>query len=138
MVTVSQVTIKTKHVPKKEEFCLEFNLTNEPQMFFDTLRISQFILCKYDNLYWNGMACETDVENRDFKWSSCIHLIKVDHTGQDGFCWVPNTNLITKIDAPSLSTVTGRQYQLTILSQADRTNSSYRTNNKQTMSAFLF
>ena len=50
-------------------------------MFFDTLRISQFILCKYDNLCWNGIACETDVENRDFKWSSCIHLIKVDLTG---------------------------------------------------------
>ena len=36
-------------------------------MFFDTLKISQFTLCKYDNLYWIGMACETDVENRDVR-----------------------------------------------------------------------
>ena len=36
-------------------------------MCFDTLQISQFILCKYDHLNWVGMARETDVENRDVR-----------------------------------------------------------------------
>ena len=39
-IPVSQVTIKTKCVSEDEEFCLEFNLTNEPQMCIDTLQIS--------------------------------------------------------------------------------------------------
>ena len=50
-IQVSQVNIETKCVSEDEEFCLEFNLTNEPQMCIDTLRIAQFILCKYNHLY---------------------------------------------------------------------------------------
>ena len=125
---MSQVTIKTKCVSEDEEFCLEFNLTNEPQMCIDILRISQFILCKYDHFYWLGMICETDVENRDVRvkfmhppYQSRSYRWPV----REVFCWVPNTNVITKIDAPSLCTVTARQYQL---SQADIQNTEQLIN----------
>ena len=65
-IPVSQVTIKTKCV-SEDEFCLEFNLTNETQMCIDTLRISQFIRCNYDHLYWVEMVCETDIKYRDVR-----------------------------------------------------------------------
>ena len=63
-IPVSLVTVRTTRVSEDEEFCLEFNLTNELQMRFDNLRISQFILCKYNNLHCLGMVCGTNVENR--------------------------------------------------------------------------
>ena len=55
-IPVSLVTVRTTHVSEDEEFCLELNLTNELQMRFDSLRISQFILCKYNNLHCLGMV----------------------------------------------------------------------------------
>ena len=64
---MSQSTIKTKCVSVDKEFCLEFNLTNKRQMCFYTLQISQFILGKYNNFYWVGMVCKTDVKNRDIR-----------------------------------------------------------------------
>ena len=47
-------------------------------------------------------------QSRSYKWPA-----------REDFCWVPNTNVIIKIDTPSLSTMTGRPYQL---SQTDIQN----------------
>ena len=118
-IPVSQVTIKTKCV-SEDEFYLEFNLTNEPKMCIDNLQISQFILCKYDHLYCVGMACETDIKNRDVR----VKLMHPKQIIQVAY-WrglllgSKHNNIITKTDTPSLSTVTGRQYQV---SQTDLQN----------------
>ena len=95
-IRVSQVTIKTKCV-SEDEFYLEFNLTNEPKMCIDNLQISQFILCKYDHLYCIGMACETDIKNRDVR-VKLMHPFYQSRSyrwpiGED-FYWVPNTTTL--------------------------------------------
>ena len=59
------------------------------------------------------MVCETDIENRDVR----VKFIHPPYQSKsyrwlvlEDFCWVPNTNVITKIDTSSLSTVTGKQH----------------------------
>ena len=108
-----QVSVKTKPVSKDEESCLEFNIANEPQMCLVSLRISQFIQYTYSNLYRVGIVSETDIKNRNVR----VKFMHPPYQSRsckwpawEDFCWVPNTNVIIKIDTSSLSTVTGRSY----------------------------
>lgn len=71
-----------------------------------SLKISQYLLCKYDEKHWIGMVSEVNNDAKDVK-------IKFMHPfypsslfnwpSRDDISWVPHTHLVAIIDTPMLS-----------------------------------
>ena len=56
--------------------------------------INNFVVCTYDGFEWLGVAAS-------FSWPV-----------NNNVCWVTNQNVLAIVEAPALTTVTGRQYCL--------------------------
>ena len=78
-------------------------------------KVSQYILCKYDGLYWIGITSEIDSALIDIKIKFMHpHFPSLSYSWPafEDVCWVPSTHIITTIEAPSMSSVSGRQYHI--------------------------
>ena len=81
----------------------------------------------YDNKPWIGVIEEIDVINKDFQvrfMHPCFPTMSYHWPFQEDVCWVPSTNILVKINAPT--TVTGRQYNIS------------ETENKRIQLGFIF
>ena len=84
-------------------------------MQIEKMKISQYLLCRYDELYWIGMVSEIDSVNDDFKIKFMhpnVPSQSYNRPNRDDICWVPRLNVISPIEAPSLSSLSGRQYHI--------------------------
>ena len=120
----SKSMIKMKRVSDDDEFALTFDFLNKrkcEEIKIETIKISQFILCKYDEFYWIGMVTEIDEEKNDFKVKFMNPSVpsRSYHwpSRRDDFCWVPRMNVISLIEAPSTSG-SGRQYHISAKDEA--------------------
>ena len=79
------------------------------------MKISQYLLCRYDELYWIGMVSEINSVNDDFKIKFMhpnVPSQSYNWPNWDDICWVPRLNVISIIEAPSLSLLSGQQYHI--------------------------
>ena len=117
-VPTSKSTISMKRVSDDDDFSLTYDFINKRKCKrnqTENVKISQYILCKYDELYWIGMVSEIDNEHDDFKVKfmhpncpSCSY----NWPNRDDICWVPRMNVIFLLQTPSTSSVSGRQYRI--------------------------
>ena len=111
-------TICMKRVSDDESFALEFEFCGKKlvsEINAENVQIGQYLLCKYDDFYWIGMVSDIDILNNDF-------MVKFMHPkypnrsfywpSREDICWVPKMNIILFLNAPSLSSLSGRQYHL--------------------------
>ena len=105
-----------KRVSEDQSYSMEFNLVlgkeNTVNLSKDP-KVSDFVVCSYDEEYWIGLIDEVDEEHDDVK-------VKFMHPSyparsfswpkRDDKCFVPIVNVACIIRAPM--TITGRQYKL--------------------------
>ena len=82
------------------------NLTKDP-------KVSDFVVCSYDEEYWIGLIDEVDEEHNDVK-AKFMHPSYATRSfswpKRDDTCFVPIVKVACIIGAPM--TITGRQYKL--------------------------
>ena len=115
-VPVSESLIKMRRVSDNNEYDFEFAFcggnTNTKSSGVSNIKASQYILCKYDGLYWIGITSEIDSASSDIKVKFMHpHFPSLSYRWPafEDVCWVPFTHIITTIEAPSMS---GRQYHI--------------------------
>ena len=114
-VPISSNSIGAKHVSEESEYSLVFNFESAISPHQLQLKISQFVVCLYDNLYWVGMITEIDDANEDVNINFMHNHLptrSLKWPTRDDVCHVPRTHIICTIETPSLLTSTGRQYVL--------------------------
>ena len=109
---LSVCSIAAKRVSEEADHTLTFNFVNQHEEKIN-LRPAQFLICVYDEHYWLGMVSEIDKDHEDI-------LVKFMHPhfparsfrwpNRDDVCWVPNLHIVCTTEAPTLSTITARQY----------------------------
>ena len=112
-VPLSSSCIGTKRTSIDEEYASKFDFELEVEQTYVSPSLNSFMLCLYDGEYWIGLIEEFDSAQKDIK-------IKFMHPKcparsyswpeRDDLCWVPEDNILHKINAPT--TATGRQYKL--------------------------
>jgi hypothetical protein len=106
----------TKRVSEDESYALEYNLVlgkKNTIKFQSDPKVSDFVVCSYDEKYWIGLIDLVDKEHEDVR-------VKFMHPSyparsfswpkKDDVCFVPIVNVACIIGAPV--TGTGRQYTL--------------------------
>eukprot|EP00112_Aurelia_sp_Birch-Aquarium-sp1_P009177 Seg2032.1 transcript_id=Seg2032.1/GoldUCD/mRNA.D3Y31 product="hypothetical protein" protein_id=Seg2032.1/GoldUCD/D3Y31 len=111
--SIAAIVLNVLNSSEEADYTLKFNFGNIPNKEKLELRPAQFLICVYDEQYWLSMVSEVDQENEDI-------LVKFMHPhfparsfrwpNRDDVCWVPNLHIVCSTEAPSLSTVTARQY----------------------------
>ena len=79
----------------------------------DRIKISTYLLCKYDDRYWIGIVSDIDEAAGGVE----VKFMHQHYSGvsffwpsRDNVCWVPHTHIITIIQTPLLSIASARQY----------------------------
>ena len=71
IVPLSKSIVSMKRISDDDDFALEFDFFNKEKNYeciqIENVKISQHLLCRYDELYWIGMVSEIDSVNDDFK-----------------------------------------------------------------------
>ena len=108
-----------RRVSDNNEYDFEFAFcvgnTNPKSSGVSNIKVSQYILCKYDGLYWIGITSEIDSASIDIKVKFMHpHFPSLSYRWPafEDACWVPSTHILTTIEAPSMSSVSGRQYHI--------------------------
>ena len=114
-VPLENLTIGCRRVSDDADFDLKFEFNSNSNKGFQDIRISNFVLCTYDDRQWIGMVCDTDSEIDEMK----IKFMHPQYPSRsynwprrDVFCWVPTVKIITIISAPSVTSSGARQYQI--------------------------
>jgi hypothetical protein len=115
-VPLSETVMATKRVSEDESYALEYNLVlgkKNTIKFQSDPKVSDFVVCSYDEKYWIGLIDLVDKEHEDVR-------VKFMHPSyparsfswpkKDDVCFVPIVNVACIIGAPV--TGTGRQYTL--------------------------
>ena len=113
-IPISSSIIGAKRVSEEVDFALRFSF-GEEQLEGVKARVGQFVVCNYDELYWAGMLIEenNDMHNVNVKFMHpSLPSTSLKWPKRDDTCWVPRTKKLFKIEPPTLSTHTGRQYIL--------------------------
>ena len=71
IVPLSKSMVSMKRIYHDDDFALEFDILKSKKTYecmqIENVKISQILLCKYDELCWIGMVSEIDFLNYDFK-----------------------------------------------------------------------
>ena len=71
IVPLSKSIVSMKWVSDDDGFALECDFLNKKKNYeciqIENVKISQYLLCRYDELYWIGMVSEINSVNDDFK-----------------------------------------------------------------------
>lgn len=71
IVPLSKSMVSMKRIYHDDDFALEFDILKSKKKYecmqIENVKISQILLCKYDELCWIGMVSEIDFLNYDFK-----------------------------------------------------------------------
>ena len=113
-IPISSSIIGAKRVSEEVDFALQFSFREE-QLEGVEARVGQFVVCNYDELYWAGMLIEVDNDMHDVNvkfMHPSLPSTSLNWPKRDDTCWVPKTKILFKIEPPTLSTHTGRQYIL--------------------------
>eukprot|EP00795_Rhopilema_esculentum_P001888 gene1888-biopygen10418 len=113
-IPISSSIIGAKRVSEEVDFALRFSF-GEEQLEGVEARVGQFVVCNYDELYWAGMLIEVDNDMHDVNvkfMHPSLPSTSLKWPKRDDTCWVPKTKILFKIEPPTLSTHTGRQYIL--------------------------
>ena len=108
-----------KRVSDDNEFESEFNFLGKhapvENPCLDRIKISTYLLCKYDRRYWIAIVSDIDEAAGDVR-------LKFMHRHYPGVfffwpsrhdvCWVPHTHIITIIQTPLLSIASAPQYTI--------------------------
>ena len=123
-IPLTENTIAMKYCSKDEEVVTTFSFSHENESAPNVNRESPdninplyFVSCLYNQHWWIGLVIEKDEHEEDLK-------IKFMHPhgpspsfvwpSFEDICWVPNNEILCKIDSPS--TKTGRSY---VVSETD-------------------
>ena len=114
---ISETVMAAKRVSVDKEYAIQYDLVKGkeclPEEDSIKIKISDFIVCYYDEEIWIGLVDDLDDENEDAQ-------VKFMHPNypsrsyswprREDICFVPFVNIICIISTPS--TATGRQYVL--------------------------
>ena len=114
-VPLSESVMAAKRVSEDQSYSIEFNLvlgkTNVVKM--SDPKVSDFVVCSYDEEYWIGLVDEVNEEHNDVR----VKFMHPSYPARSFFwpkrydiCFVPIVNVACVIGAPI--TATGRQYKL--------------------------
>jgi hypothetical protein len=108
----SESVMAAKRVSEDELYALEFNLVLGKTNLVDP-KVSDFVVCSYDEKYWIGLVDVMDKEHDDVKvkfMHPSYPARSFSWSKKDDTCFVPIVNVACIIGAPV--TATGRQYKL--------------------------
>ena len=121
---INENVIGCKRVSGYIEFDLKFELFSDIHKTTQ-VEISNCVLCIYDECYWIGMVCDSGTENSYVKikfmhplFPSCSYCWPC----REDICWVPLSKVVTVLELPSLTSVTGRQYHFSNKTVTNITN----------------
>ena len=93
-----------KRVSDDNEFESKFNFlgkqTHAQNPCLDRIKISTYLLCKYDDRYWIGIVSDEDETAGDVKvkfMHPCYPRVSFFWPSRDDVYWVPHTHIITII-----------------------------------------
>ena len=116
-VPLSESVMAAKWVSEDQVYAIEFDLIrgmkSKPGNSSADPKLSDFVVCAYDEKHWIGIVDAIDEEHDDIKvkfMHPCYPARSYNWPGRDDICFVPNVNVLCIIGAPV--TVTGRQYKL--------------------------
>ena len=119
IVPLSKPIVSMKWVSDDDGFAIQFDFLNKKKNYkciqIENVKISQYLLCRYDELYWIGMVSEIDSVNDDFKIKFMHPNVPsrfYNRPNRDDVCWEPRLNVISIIEAPSLSSLSKQQYHI--------------------------
>ena len=100
----------------KDENCIQFNIqgNNAVQIHVaEDIHLMDYVACIFDGVWWIGLVTESDDTNIDKNKMLNFSMVFLSNfLGPiDDCCWVPNNNIIFKLQPPS--TVSGRLYNIT-------------------------
>ena len=118
-VPVSATSIKMKRVADDNKFEIEFDFLGikspVDRIEVENIKMSQYLLCKYDDQYWIGIVLEIDQTASDVR-VKFMHpqypSSSFNWPSRDGVCWVPRSHIVTEIETPLLSSISARQYNV--------------------------
>ena len=114
---ISQTTIGVKRVSEDSTYEKEFDFVNAPRpsLNLSELSVSSFTVALYDRKHWVGMVTDIDADHQEvlitFMHPPCP-TASFTWPSREDILWVPITDVILKIAAPSFSTSSGRKYLL--------------------------
>ena len=117
-VPISESLIKMRRVSDNNEYDFELvfrsDNANPKSSAVINIKVSQYSICKYDDLYWIGITSEIDSSPSDMK-VKFMHphypIRSYRWPASEDVCWVPSTH-ITTTKTPSMSSVSGRRYHI--------------------------
>ena len=116
-VPLSESVMAAKRVSEDQVYAIEFDLIrgmkSKPGNSSADPKLSDFVVCAYDEKHWIGIVDAIDEEHDNIKVKfmyPCYPARSYNWPGRDDICFVPNVNVLCIIGAPV--TVTRRQYKL--------------------------
>ena len=114
---VNTNVIAFKRTAEDDSFAGSLNITGEPEMkdvSTETIRLNEYIACRYDEKWWLGVVDEVSEVEQDVK-INFLHPPGPSRSfrwpRRPDVCWVSITDIIYQIEAPV--TATGRTYKIT-------------------------
>ena len=86
IVPLLKSIVSMKQVSGDDDFALEFDFLNKKKNEYikiENEKISQYLLCRYDEFYWIGMVSEIDSTSKCLCLTLCIQMFQANPiTGQ--------------------------------------------------------
>jgi len=119
---MSNYILKDKYIHKvlrndnvRENVGYSYNNANPKSSAVISIKVSQYSICKYDDLYWIGITSEIDSSPSDIN-VTFMHphypIRSYRWPASEDVCWEPSTHIITTTKTPSMSSVSGRRYHI--------------------------